>query len=78
MALARFTPRVRYFLARSDVAGVVIPHGTDAPEVTAFFSPVTVNAGIPIVLTCAIHPASSLESDQPPIIVDVVTLTGPK
>ena len=46
-------------LAQNDIAGVVITHGTDTLEETAFFLSQAVNAPKPVVLTGAMRPADS-------------------
>ena len=68
--------RAKFFLARSDVGGVVITHGTDTLEETAYFLHATLNPDKPVVLTCAMRPATSLASDGPQNMVDAVTLAG--
>lgn len=68
--------RVTFHLAQADVTGVVITHGTDTLEETAFFLqavlPAALLAAKPVVLTCAMRPASSLAPDGPQNVVDAV------
>ena len=45
--------------------GIVITHGTDTMEETAFFLATTLKPHAPIVLTGAIHPHDSPERDGP-------------
>lgn len=75
--------RVSHHLAQADVAGIVITHGTDTLEETAYFLhavlPALQLASKPVVLTCAMRPASSVAPDGPQNIRDAVvvaTTTG--
>lgn len=70
--------RVGHHLAQADVSGVVVTHGTDTLEETAFFLqavlPARLLAQKPVVLTCAMRPASSLAPDGPQNVVDAVSV----
>lgn len=70
--------RVTHYLALPDVAGVVITHGTDTLEETAYFLsqavPATLLAHKPLVLTCAMRPASSLTPDGPANMADAAAV----
>jgi len=52
-------------LARPEVAGVIVSHGTDTLEETAFFLDLTVNSEKPIVLIGAQRNASEKDFDGP-------------
>jgi L-asparaginase len=65
--------RCRHWLAQ-DVAGVVITHGTDTLEETAFFLSQTLTAAKPVVLTCAMRPATSRQADGPQNLSDALSL----
>ena len=57
----RLALAVQHQLARPEVAGVVVTHGTDTLEETAWFLASTLPAGKPVVLTCAMRPATARE-----------------
>jgi L-asparaginase len=65
---------VRRHLARADVAGVVITHGTDTLEETAAFIHFTVDAQKPVVFTAAMRPATAPSPDGPQNLVDACTV----
>lgn len=68
--------RVRYFLARDDVQGVVITHGTDTLEETAYFLQALLDPAKPVVLTCAMRPATSLLPDGPQNVMDALAVAS--
>lgn len=57
--------RAEEVLARDDVAGVVITHGTDTVEETAYFLDLTHSSDKPIVLTAAMRGAAETSPDGP-------------
>lgn len=72
--------RVNHHLAQADVQGIVITHGTDTLEETAYFLhavlPASRVAGKPVVLTCAMRPASSLAPDGPQNLMDALAVAA--
>ena len=68
--------RVQHHLARDDVQGVVITHGTDTLEETAYFLHAVLSPTKSVVLTCAMRPASALAPDGPQNILDAVTVAS--
>lgn len=71
---ALLAQRVAAQLARSEVRGVVITHGTDTLEETAYFLHRGVAAAKPVVLTAAMRPATALSADGPQNLYDAVQL----
>ena len=66
--------RCAHWLAQEDIAGVVITHGTDTLEETAYFLQSVLAPAKPVVLTCAMRPATALVPDGPQNIVDAVAV----
>lgn len=63
---------LRVQLARDDVAGVVITHGTDTLEETACLLQALHDGAKPVVLTAAMYPATSPDADGPGNLRDAV------
>jgi L-asparaginase len=61
-------------LARDEVAGIVVTHGTDTLEETAWFLQRVLAPSKPIVLTGAMRPATALQSDGPQNLLDAVSV----
>lgn len=66
--------RVAHHLARTEVRGIVITHGTDTLEETAYFLHRVLAPRKPVVLTGAMRPATSSEADGPRNLRDAVTV----
>ncbi|WP_372659818.1 asparaginase, partial [Hydrogenophaga sp.] len=66
--------RVAFHLDRPDVEAVVITHGTDTLEETAFFLQALLQPAKPVVLTCAMRPATALVPDGPQNLLDAVAV----
>ncbi len=73
VSLAR---RVAALLEREDVQGMVITHGTDTLEETAYFLHALLAPAKPVVLVCAMRPATALSADGPQNLMDALTLAA--
>ena len=73
---ARLAARCAHWLAQPEVQGLVITHGTDTLEETAYFLHAVLGAAKPVVLTCAMRPATALAPDGPQNLLDAVALAA--
>jgi L-asparaginase len=64
--------RCALHLARPEVAGLVITHGTDTLEETAWLLQRVLAPAKPVVITGAMRPATALQSDGPQNLFDAV------
>ncbi|CAN5479553.1 asparaginase [soil metagenome] len=70
----RLAQRVAHHATRDDVAGIVITHGTDTLEETAYFLQRVLAPAKPVVLTAAMRPATSLQADGPQNMIDALAV----
>ncbi len=73
-AWQRLAQRTAHWLAQDDIEGIVITHGTDTIEETAYFLQAVLQPAKPVVLTCAMRPATALAPDGPQNVVDAVAV----
>ena len=67
---------VQQHLARSEVRGIVITHGTDTLEETAYLLHRVLAPTKPVVLTAAMRPATALVPDGPQNLSDAVQVAA--
>jgi L-asparaginase len=68
----KLAARANELLAQPDVAAVVVTHGTDTLEETAYFLDLTVAGDKPLVMVASQRPASDSDSDGPRNLLDAV------
>ena len=74
----KLATRVNELVAMPDVAGVVITHGTDTIEETAYFLNLVVKSRKPVVLTAAMRPSTALSADGPLNFYNAVAIAANK
>lgn len=72
----RLANAVQQQLARPEVGGVVITHGTDTLDETAYFLHRVLAPTKPVVLTAAMRPATALAPDGPQNLFDAVQVAA--
>lgn len=70
--------RVNELATASDVDGIVITHGTDTIEETAYFLNLVVKTRKPVVLTAAMRPSTALSADGPLNFYNAVAVAANK
>jgi L-asparaginase len=72
----KLAKRVNELLASPTVDGIVITHGTDTLEETAYFLNLVVKSDKPVVLVGAMRPATAISADGPVNLLNAVRLAG--
>jgi L-asparaginase len=72
----KLASRVNALAAMPDVSGIVITHGTDTIEETAYFLNLVVKSKKPVVMTAAMRPATALSADGPLNFFNAVAVAG--
>jgi L-asparaginase/glutamin-(asparagin-)ase len=70
--------RVNTLLAQPNVDGIVITHGTDTLEETAYFLNLVVKSNKPVVLVGSMRPSTAISADGPLNLYNAVALAGSK
>jgi L-asparaginase/glutamin-(asparagin-)ase len=68
--------RVNTLLAQPNVDGIVITHGTDTLEETAYFLNLVVKSRKPVVLVGSMRPSTAMSADGPVNLYNAVMLAG--
>jgi L-asparaginase len=74
----KLATRVNELLAMPDVSGVVITHGTDTIEETAYFLNLVIKSPKPVVLTASMRPSTALSPDGPLNFFNAVAVAANK
>ena len=76
--LLRLGQRVSALTKQADVDGIVITHGTDTLEETAYFLNLTVRTNKPIVVVGSMRPGTALSADGALNLYDAVSVAASK
>lgn len=68
--------RINELAAQRDVNGIVITHGTDTLEETAYFLNLVVKSSKPVVLLGSMRPATAISADGPVNLLNAVRLAA--
>ncbi len=68
--------RCAHWLSHDEVAAVVVTHGTDTLEETAYFLQACLSPAKPVVLACAMRPSNALMPDGPQNLRDAMTVAA--
>ena len=68
--------RINELLATKDVDGIVITHGTDTQEETAYFLNLVVKSDKPVVLTGSMRPSTALSAEGPLNLYNAVAVAA--
>lgn len=68
--------RINELLKSKEVDGIVITHGTDTQEETAFFLNLVVKSDKPVVLTGSMRPSTALSADGPLNMYNAVAIAA--
>jgi len=74
--MLKVAKRCNQLLATNDVDGIVVTHGTDTMEETAFFLNLVIKSAKPVVLVGSMRPSTAVSADGPLNLFNAVGVAG--
>jgi len=72
----KLADRINALLKTNDVDGIVVTHGTDTMEETAYFLNLVMRSGKPVVMTGSMRPSTAMSADGPLNIYNAVAVAA--
>jgi L-asparaginase len=74
--LTKVANRANQLLAGNDVDGIVITHGTDTMEESAYFLNLTIKSDKPVVMVGSMRPSTAVSADGPLNLYNAIAVAG--
>ncbi|MNK25734.1 L-asparaginase [compost metagenome] len=72
----KLATRIHEIVSKNEADGVVITHGTDTQEETAYFLDLVVPQEFPVVLTGSMRPSTTISADGPKNLLDAIIVAA--